>query len=59
MKPRNHSFHQNCFLVKKDLEIALSTELEISEEQEPDYIFTLGHYIEEPVEEETTEECPF
>ena len=44
---------------KKDLEIALSTELEISEEQEPDYIFTQGHYIEEPVEEVTTEESPF
>ena len=44
---------------KKDLEIALSTELEISEEQEPDYIFTHGHYIEEPMEEGTTEESPF
>lgn len=44
---------------KKDLEIALFTELEISEEQEPDYIFTHGHYIEELVEEETAEECPF
>ena len=35
---------------KKELEIALSTELEISEEQKLDYIFTHGHYIEEPVE---------
>ena len=31
----------------------------LSEEQEPDYIFTHGHYIEEPMEEETTEESPF
>ncbi|MBD5387245.1 hypothetical protein HDR70_05110 [bacterium] len=44
---------------KKDLEIALSTELEISEEQESTYIFTHGHFIETPIEEELSDECPF
>lgn len=44
---------------KKQLEASLSTDLEISKEQDPDMIFTHGHFIETPVEEEISEECPF
>lgn len=44
---------------KRDLELALSTEFEISDGQEPDYIFSHGHYVEEPIEEDTPDDCPF
>lgn len=44
---------------KKELEKALSTELEISKEQEPDLIFSHGQFIETPMEEDFTEDCPF
>lgn len=44
---------------KKELEKALSTELEISKEQEPDLIFSHGHFIETPMEEDCSEDCPF
>ena len=44
---------------KKRLEATLSTDLEISKEQDPDLIFTHGHFIETPVEEESPDECPF
>ena len=45
--------------MKKRLETSLSTDLEISKEQEPDLIFSHGHFIETPMEEELSEECPF
>lgn len=44
---------------KKRLEASLSTDLEISKEQEPDLIFSHGHFIETPIEEELPDECPF
>ena len=44
---------------KKELEKALSTDLEISKEQEPDLIFSHGHFIEIPREEDSPEDCPF
>lgn len=44
---------------KKELEKALSTDLEISKEQEPDLIFSHGHFIEIPKEEDSPEDCPF
>lgn len=44
---------------KKELEKALSTDLEISKEQEPDLIFSHGHFIETPIEEDLSEDCPF
>lgn len=44
---------------KKELEKALSTDLEISKEQEPDLIFSRGHFIETPREEDSPEDCPF
>lgn len=44
---------------KKELEKALSTDLEISKEQEPDLIFSHGHFIETPREEDSPEDCPF
>lgn len=44
---------------KRELEAILSTQFELTDDQEPDYIFTHGHYIEEPVEEESPVECPF
>lgn len=44
---------------KKELEKALSTDLEISKEQDPDLIFSHGHFIEIPREEESPEDCPF
>lgn len=44
---------------KKRLEASLSTDLEISKEQDPDLIFSHGHFIETPMEEESPDECPF
>lgn len=44
---------------KKELEKALSTDLEISREQEPDLLFSHGHFIETPVEEDCSGNCPF
>lgn len=44
---------------KKELEKALSTDLEITNEQEPDLIFSHGHFIETPIEEKLSEDCPF
>lgn len=44
---------------KKRLEASLSTDLEISKEQEPDLIFTHGHFIETPIDEDSSDECPF
>lgn len=44
---------------KKELEKALSTDFEISKEQEPDLIFSHGHFIEAPRDEESPEDCPF
>ena len=44
---------------KKRLEASLSTDLEISKDQEPDLIFTHGHFIGTPVDEESPDECPF
>lgn len=44
---------------KKELEIALSVDLEISKEQEPDLVFSHGHYIETPIEEDLPDDCPF
>ncbi len=44
---------------KKELEKALSTDLEILKEQEPDLIFSHGHFIETPIEENLSEDCPF
>lgn len=44
---------------KKELEKALSTDLDISKEQEPDLIFSHGHFIEIPIEEDLSEDCPF
>lgn len=44
---------------KKELEKVFSTEFEISNEQEPDLIFSHGHYIERQVEEIIHDDCPF
>ncbi len=44
---------------KKQLEASLSTDFEIAKEQESDLIFSHGHFIETPMEEESTAECPF
>lgn len=44
---------------KKQLEASLSTDLEISKEQEPDFVFTHGHFIEPSIEEDALDECPF
>lgn len=44
---------------KKELEKVLSTEFEISKEQEPDLIFSHGHFIHTPTEENLSEDCPF
>lgn len=44
---------------KKKLEASLSTDLEISKEQDPDLIFTHGHFIETLVEEESPDKYPF
>ena len=45
--------------MKKRLETSLSTDLEISKEQEPNLIFSHGHFIETPMEEELPDKCPF
>lgn len=44
---------------KKELEKVLSTEFEISNEQEPDLIFSHGHFIEAPIDENLSNDCSF
>lgn len=44
---------------KKELKKELSTDLEILKEQEHDLIFSHGHFIETPREEDVTEDYPF
>lgn len=44
---------------KKELEKVFSTEFEISNEQETNLIFSHGHFIETPIEENLSDDCPF
>lgn len=44
---------------KKQLEASLSTELEITKEQDADLIFTHGQFIGTPMVEDSPNDCPF